>query len=1698
MLNMDSKIDAWKNKLLDMSKRNRLLNYRETKRSTLRFIKPDIFEMWDSFVLNEKPIVFPIAIENDERTMFSDSDEEQGKSTNSKSKNNKGKADSKIITDKSDADCQRTLRNLRNRSRSAMEEQGVNILYLSFGFLNWREANYSNEVYAAPLVLVPVTLKWGSILSPFTMELHEDEIILNPTLTYKLENDFGCKLPEFNLDTPIKEYFNQIEEIISNNQWSITYEVSLSLLSFLKSSMYYDLERHRDSIVKNPVIRAISGDASDIPHDITDIEDYDFDSNQKADQVFQVVDADSSQQEALLYAQKGISFVLQGPPGTGKSQTITNIIAQSLASGKKVLFVSEKMAALDVVYNRLKEADLADFCLVLHSYKANKKQTLDQLSQVFDLASTKATVSEEAYQAMEELTEQQEELDEYDRELHTVIEPLHHTIYDVNGILAEVQDYQDVIFSLPSVRDTSAEQYRKYVGALRQFANTIGMSKIDYHENPWRNANITFISNELRHDINVNGKALAAYANTLACQLEEICTSISFSVDDSYSGAQNLLGILETVANKRPFLSRWILMDDIPSLLNEVSRSSELRSQYFEKKEEIFVILQQVKDHDERFMFDKDVDLSSCELIDNFSAYIDDFISSDECYMSWKESSVFNQLTATCDEAEQTVEKYNLIHEQISDKYEPEVFEIPYNDIYLRFKSKCTSSFKIFDGQYRKDKKLIQNLCKDSSTKLTDEDILDVLTKLRELQDVDSWLDQNQSQMNSKFPGLYQGKNTDFETIHEHIEAFKLLQETKLHLHDLRTLVKESEDHTSEQEAYFGQMYSGIETDWDSINESLNWASGLKDYFGATAEDNKSFINRLESDDDFCSTCENYAKQLESIVSLMDKDFNWFSSLFDDSEQFDKMRLLALVDRCEECCNNLAALEEWIDFTHNKQLCYDLNLGEYIQIIESNNISKDDIISVFAKRFFSLWLDSVLPEFPAVANFRSRAQEERIDEFQKLDRAQFKIAQSRIRQKLISELPSLDHYTNGIDEISVLKHELSKQRRIMPIRQLFNRIPNLILRLKPCLMMSPLSVSRYLESDSFEFDTVIFDEASQVCTEDAIGSIIRGKQVIIAGDSKQLPPTSFFSSVVGDTDFDIDEDSEEDIDEEEDAFESILDEASLLPERTLLWHYRSRHEHLIAFSNAKIYNNKLITFPSSIEKAPGLGVEFIYVPNGFYDRGGRKGNYVEAEKVAHLVFAHFREYPNRSLGVIAFGEVQQLAIDTAIRKLRQEDQSYEQYFNEDKDEPFFIKSLENVQGDERDTIIFSLGYGKDANGVMHMNFGPLGKAGGERRLNVAITRAKYNVKLVSSILSTDIDLNRVTMEGPMLLRSYIEFAQKGPIAIESEITGDSEVQHESPFEEAVYNFLRKKGYKLETQVGCSGYRIDMAVKHPSLSGRYVLGIECDGAAYHSARTARERDRLRQDVLENMGWKIYRIWSTDWIKDTITEGKRLIEAVDTAIAEYVDDETPISYDPQNVEGEDKDNYLVEESLDTSEVDLDNPYHFNAVPEITWDELLQDNGGFQMEDCLERIITALYPVHIDDICQIIAPLLGREKATSYVKNIVSTFLRICGDQFNVRDQFYFPGSCKPEDISSIPVHVAGERSIKHISKEEIASGMLKVANACIGVTKDGLITETVRAFGFNRKGQNIVAAMEEAYDLLVKEKMIKIVDKKVSII
>ena len=1813
------RIEDWKKRLLDFGKRNKLINFKATKRSNVKIIIPQFEGLFDTIVVHEKRLTFPFA----KKVRFNDNGDEVYDAIVS----------GDIETDKPLGDLQKTLKVLRYRANTSIEEQGINILFLSFGLLKWIEDDNSNQVLYSPIILVPVKLTIESLTSPYVLSLHEDEVVVNPTLAYKLEHDFGIIVPEFDSSKDdISNYIRGLSKIIKNKDWEIIKEVHLTLLSFLKINMYKDLERNEEKLNINPIITAITGESDNLSFP-NELNNYDHDHNTRPIDTFQVLDADSSQQDAVLLSKHGVSFVLQGPPGTGKSQTIANIISEALSDGKKVLFVSEKMAALQVVHKRLSQVGLADYCMTLHSHKANKKEFLKELANSISIDRTR--VREEALNQLDTLDKKRKLLNDYQRELHTPCSDLNYTIYDVNGKLAKLDHVPEVIFEIADAEKTTQSELNERRQLLSDLSKTIGKRSEDYLHNVWRNATIIFLSHQLRHDIDSNISSLLPKIEEINELFEQCCRKLGLSINPSFEGLDLLIQLL-SLASKSPIIpAKWIFNRDIEKLQNKAywykeytntiielqSTISKHYNEHFysingrEQKELLTDLLDTIsrkikscnqcsdlkcfeytltqistvlnslselynksKEIAISLGVDEPKNLSRIKFIIKLANTLSTIIMPTDL---WFDESRFNKIEGYIEDSQKLHEEVQKLRQEILSKFDKEIFDIDSYSILKRMRGKYGSIFRIFQSDYRKEIKTLKQYLSNSS-KLNFKNACDVLNKLKVISEKIELINNEKDDFLMCFGRYYKGLDTSWRQIKEDVNKFNkiasmftssympdklkkmILAQTLTHselseyafkfstsscdeilekinnliveicdeqthvdyiidilehivlkgkhfielykeilekrkeaaqfdviiselsqLAHMQGLYKNMTDHEQETSEQYEQYYTGTTTDWDKIMEALIFAKEFETFI----ENNnlpKEFIDKVCTDESSVSFCKTAVINMLNEKDMINESMKWIIGLFNESEKLDQYFFKDLIDRFTKCKNNKHLLEEWIDYYSIRCLCEEKGLRPYIKQVEEKSIKPDYIVDAYLKRFYRLWLDVILPQFHAVQSFRGRNHDQLIKEFCELDKAQLKIAQLRVKERILRRIPDFNSITSTRDEIGILKREIIKQRKLMPLRKLFNSIPNLLTVLRPCFMMSPLSVSVFLEAKSYYFDLVVFDEASQVHTEDAIGAIMRGKQVIIVGDTKQLPPTSFFTNSVQDDDFDIDiEETENEIG----AFQSILDEAvTVLPERSLRWHYRSRHEYLIAFSNVKIYNNTLITFPSSTEKAPDCGVEYIYEPNGIYDRGGKRNNIIEAKKIADLVFAHYEMYPNRSLGVVTFSEAQQQAVEAAILQRRHQNTSKEQFFLEDKEEPFFIKNLENVQGDERDTIIFSIGYARDSKGTMYMSFGPLSKDGGYRRLNVAITRAKHNIKLVGSIMPTDIDLERTSSEGVKLLRSYIEFAQQGIVALQKELSYTSAIEFDSPFEEAVYDFLITKGYEVVTQVGCSGYRIDMAIKHPYYSGKFALGIECDGATYHNSRTARERDRLRQAVLEDMGWKIYRIWSTDWIKSSTSEGEKLVAVIEKSIANYRE------ITPKKPSKGNEPNFDDFESIDKnelSETEKKNPYGFVPLTRTDFSALPRNSSGYlNITDCIMASVNNEFPLHYELLCKNLAYLYKRKKATIAVRREVDYGLRKLGSKVLKKGDFLFP-----TEYSTIVVRTPNTRTINHVSVEELSEAMFVIQKKSIGITREGLCTETSRVYSWARMTQGISASMNAACDLLISQGRVKEIDGKI---
>jgi very-short-patch-repair endonuclease len=585
-------------------------------------------------------------------------------------------------------------------------------------------------------------------------------------------------------------------------------------------------------------------------------------------------------------------------------------------------------------------------------------------------------------------------------------------------------------------------------------------------------------------------------------------------------------------------------------------------------------------------------------------------------------------------------------------------------------------------------------------------------------------------------------------------------------------------------------------------------------------------------------------------------------------------------------------LQPWCLWRSVRDQAIAQGLQGLVASLENGSVKLTDGPSHFEFSYRNWWVKKTIDNDPILLSFSSADHERKIREFRQADEKFQRLTEKYIAAKLAGRVPLPSGVVVGADtELGRLRREMQRQRGHMPVRQLVRGLPTLLPRLKPCLLMSPLSVAQYLDAGHAEFDLVVFDEASQIPVWDAVGAIARGKQLTVVGDPKQLPPTNFFHKSA-------DSDGSDSGDEQVEDLESILDEClgAGMNRLSLQWHYRSRHESLITFSNVAYYDSKLVTFPSPV--TDDVAVRFERVP-GVYDRGASRTNRIEAEAVVAGIEKHYLDATKKllTLGVVTFNQPQQALIETLLDARRRNNPALDRALSTNSTEPLFIKNLENVQGDERDVIFFSITFGPDAAGKTTMNFGPLNGEGGHRRLNVAISRAREAVVIYSTLMPEQIDLAKVRAAGARDLKSYLQFALTGPRALleQSSPTG---LEPDSPFEVAVIGMLRDRGWNVHPQVGCSGYRIDIGVVDPRAPGRYLLGIECDGASYHSGATARDRDRLRQHVLEGLGWRIHRIWSTDWWRNADGE----IESLTNKLRNLLEEEATDSGMPEAPEQE----------------------------------------------------------------------------------------------------------------------------------------------------------------------------------------------------
>lgn len=1551
-------IEAARRDLIELTRRNPLINFKSTTGS-VQFVHPDP-EVIATGIL-EKTRRFKIMSLAGMRI------------------DNPGRDDSELLSSSgpgtlvSEAPTQelnKTLRLVYKSARESLQETGVQTLYMGFGMLEWYESESSDALIRSPLILCSVELTKENALADFAINGQDEEPMANLALSFRLRSDFDIKLPALVTDPeqPLSfdGYFSAVEESVrAVSRWRVQRDaVVLGTFSFTKLQMYLDLDPatwpQNAGPADHPIIRSLLSDGfNEKPSNFPD--GTRIDDRLLGIDTFNVVDADSSQTVALRDALDGRNLIIQGPPGTGKSQTITNLIAESVAAGKRVLFVSEKMAALEVVKRRLDSVGLGDACLELHSNKSNKSAVLAELSRTLSLPKPGNPSPFDAGS----LTASRQDLNEYSDAVNAPIGPsgvapiaaYGHCLAAEAALADAPGGYSSI--AEPDMANWTPEYFSRASAALG--AVIVSSQAIpSFNENAFWGAGIREIPPSDRDRL--SGLIDAAQ---VTCE----------QLDDNLNALSDALGRLLGAVSDDPVVSAV-------TLARHLSVAPDFDPHA-------------LRDHagltGDRVCREA---LQAGERCARARAALDSEVASD----AW---------TADVSSLARTLRLYG------------------------------SSSLGLLRADYRSAKRMALSLRRTSAPRPSDAALVDMLEQILEWQSASAIVSAAEDVGSNAFGSNWHGINSDWATLRRISDWIAQLQQGVADgLLDGRSLGIACRAVEAGALGQFAALTSEIDTSY------REWRAGLQqilDYLKYDAANQGEVLNA------------SYPEQKSLLAS-------W------DQSRADVVKIMTFNIACDDCSQieGLASTAEtarvWAGTpTHLRAL--------------------------FNKYYYQTLLDAAHRERPVLAKFDAAVHDLAVSRHAKLDTGSLTYNRYRVALAHWERLPR----QGGAGQVRVLTHEFNKKRRHMPLRTLLANAGEAIQALKPVFMMSPLSVAAYIAPGTIQFDIVIFDEASQVRPVDAFGAICRAKQAVVVGDSKQLPPTPFFGSDYSSSDED-DEVASADI-------ESILGlfEGQGAPGTMLRWHYRSRHESLIALSNREFYDSKLVTFPSANSSGDTAGVQLRYLPNTYYDRGGSRTNPVEAKSVAEAVIAHATLRPHESLGVAAFSKKQALAIEDELELLRRGHPETDAFFSAHNDEPFFIKNLESVQGDERDSIFISIGYGKDSAGYLSQNFGPLNKDGGWRRLNVIITRAKLRCTVFTNLSSGDISVEPSTPKGVQALATYLRFLETGILDSRQVLAAAGE----SPFEDAVADRLRAGGYTVHHQVGSGGFRIDLAVVDDSAPGRYLLAIECDGATYHSARSARDRDRLRQDVLEHLGWTVHRIWSTDWFLNQDEQFKRLVDAIELARNAATSDPAPvstaksstISIDDASPNDPPTSSLLAATTHQTlpaaspTESAISVPYSTASATDV---------GKFihSVESVCPADITAIVaaegPIHREVLYRRLATFSGVGRVGSSIRGKFDELTETAVGRGNIeaRGDFLWPsGAMTTAIVRDRSALASTEKKIAYITPEELDVAVIGVIERSIQVNHEEATVETARVLGFARCGSDVASAIQARITALV---------------
>lgn len=1828
-LPIDVKLDRARMELLDLSARNRLLNMPRSGKSVkaVQVVDEKSLEIFRLLVTEGRVFTFLAGRVDEEEEGVEDDAVVEGDATLAQPEDDelddKGRAarhvDTRLQTRLTSKGLQKRLLELFYDARTLEEEQGVNILFLALGALKWIDPQNAANVRHAPLLLVPVSLERGNAGEKFKLRARQDEFANNLSLEAYLDRVHGIRLPAFEASDQfdLAGYLAGVADAVtSKHGWEVLPDdITLGFFSFAKFLMYRDLDPENwpkgGRISDRPLIRGLLSDGFESSDGMIP-EDANIDRHIPPAEMLHIVDSDSSQALVIHEVRKGRDMVVQGPPGTGKSQTIANIVASAVADGKKVLFVAEKMAALEVVKRRLDATGVGDACLELHSNKANKRAVLDELRRTWELGAPKGI---DGSTLNVRLTDARDQLNAHAARMHAVHPTAGLTPFQVIGQLTRLRQGgerpNDISLTSPASWDQDAfAERRSVLGELAERVEAIGVPG----EHPWRGVGIAAI---LPNDVD---RLLVRVADILQ-RLKEfddaqawLAGAVASEPSRGLHDAARLITLARRIATA-PALTAAALQSSawkerpeaVAALLEDGRNYSAARAELASAFSPEAWSLDLSEARTALASLPADLSAAGFEVIAEAARLIPQLIASATALAH----SVGRDMPTSLSEIRRLIlvgERVAAAPEASAEVFAADLWDsgveragdlagtvATLEDARERTRSGLLESawdvdlasarstlaahgtgfFRIFSGDWRRANRLVRSFLTAPDQSL--EDTLALLDALATGQAARREIEADEALGRTAFGDHWRGVRSasaplnaivewmrplrglgaeprliaarkpdlaavgnrtttvaaDLERTAEALErlwsvlggsaalAFAagsgpeeadihsaLATVVGIHEADLSTssvllctpsTVAERRslldrlyegrgyEHALQEGAVLGQAafdrdWSGTSSDWEALSEAATWISENADIRMRAGD----LADRQEP--------ARHADELAAAVERLISDLSAGEAdlALDAAEAVGEAKLAEapterLIRRLGEWSESGEQISRWVAYRDRAAKAVELGCADVVERLRGARLAPAEVVPAFEMAYFeAVYADQVRAE-PDLARFDGTLHGKLAREFADMDRERIAMAGVEVVRRHHQAVPPRDG--GSVGPLGVLRSEMQKRRGHMPIRRLMEKAGPAVQALKPVLMMSPLSVAQFLTPGVFDFDLLVMDEASQIQPVDALGAVARAGQVVVVGDPKQLPPTAFFAKMTGGG-----SDEEEDDGTRVADIESILGlfTARGLPMRMLRWHYRSKHQSLIAVSNRQFYESKLFIVPSPYTAEAGMGLRFHRVPQGLFDAGGTRTNQIEARMVAEAVVAHAREHPHLSLGVAAFSAAQKRAIMDQLEILRRElPPEVDGFFQgAHPSEPFFVKNLENVQGDERDVIFISVGYGPTVlNGRVPMRFGPLGTEGGERRLNVLISRAKQRCEIFASMTDEDIDPDfAATRKGVFAFRMFLHYARTGRLTI-AESTGRD---YDSVFEEQVAKALQARGYQVHRQVGLAGFFIDLAVADADRPGRYLLGIECDGASYHDSRSARDRDRLRQSVLESHGWTMHRIWSTDWFQRPNEQLELVISRIEAAKAEHdaavhAKPRRAVAVDIVAVERED----FTEIGLERRGDDLP-----DAVPEEAGNAYveavierpmhvaseLHDTPTGILADLAEKVVEVEGPVHIDEVIDRIRDAWGLKRAGGRIQSAVERAVDHCVRMMRLAkdgDFLSMPGT-EPMVRDRSVTRSPNLRKADMLPPSELRVAIVATVRDHYGAARDQIVPAVSRAVGI------------KVTSALVKDAILQVVD------